>query len=255
MPIVCWGNLAKSADSTERIEQSMQAYIEGHDENPNAHMGTDYALGAHRLAAELDHISGSVAFHHLVMDSYNSMTSFESLDGWNTNGTVLAGILSAMLSTGAGSPTDEAWMATKSSAGNGADPAKNPFFQTTVFLNSSTDQEGHIIMGCIRANDTYPLFGFSFHDNTLYAYWWGIDEAAHTHELTDCVATGVHCFRAQRDSTLDKVYFYVDGVLKHTLDSGLWNENISGFFEYYIKKTGVSNRAIYPIDLLIQMDR
>lgn len=56
MPIVCWGNLAKSADSTERIEQSIQAYIEGHDENPNAHMGEDYALGAHRLQIEIDHL-------------------------------------------------------------------------------------------------------------------------------------------------------------------------------------------------------
>ncbi|MFA6335629.1 MAG: right-handed parallel beta-helix repeat-containing protein [Bacteroidales bacterium] len=56
MTVVCWGNLAKSADSVQRIEQSIQAYIEGHDENPNAHMGADYSLGAHRLQTEIDHL-------------------------------------------------------------------------------------------------------------------------------------------------------------------------------------------------------
>jgi parallel beta-helix repeat protein len=60
MVIVCWGNLAKSANETTRIEQSIEDYIEGHDENPNAHMGPDYALGAHRLAVMLDHAPYSV---------------------------------------------------------------------------------------------------------------------------------------------------------------------------------------------------
>lgn len=60
MTIICWGNLAKAANDTLRIEQAMQGYIEGHDENPNAHMGPDYALGAHRLQIELDHLPYSV---------------------------------------------------------------------------------------------------------------------------------------------------------------------------------------------------
>lgn len=60
MPIICWGQLAKSADDTTRIEQSIGEYIESHNEDPNAHMGADYALGAHRLAVELDHLPYSI---------------------------------------------------------------------------------------------------------------------------------------------------------------------------------------------------
>jgi len=60
MPIICWGNLAKSASETTRIEQSMMGYVEAHDENPNAHMGPDYALGAHRLQTILDHAPYSI---------------------------------------------------------------------------------------------------------------------------------------------------------------------------------------------------
>jgi len=65
MPIICWGNLAKSADDTTRIEQSIEDYIAGHDENPNAHMGEDYALGAHRLQTILDHPYGSIKYFHV----------------------------------------------------------------------------------------------------------------------------------------------------------------------------------------------
>jgi len=60
MPIICWGNLVKAADDTQRIEQAIDEYIEGHNENPNAHMGENYALGAHRLQTVLDHSPYSI---------------------------------------------------------------------------------------------------------------------------------------------------------------------------------------------------
>lgn len=66
MTIICWGNLAKSADDTQRIEQSIQAYVEAHDENVNAHMGADYSLGAHRLQNTLDHPYGSIRYWHVT---------------------------------------------------------------------------------------------------------------------------------------------------------------------------------------------
>jgi len=75
MAIICWGNLAKSADSTERIEQAIEGYIESHDENPNAHMGTDYALGAHRLQTLLDHPYGSVKYYHVYDIHAESITA------------------------------------------------------------------------------------------------------------------------------------------------------------------------------------
>ena len=75
MPIICWGNLAKSADDTQRIEQSIQGYVEGHDENPNAHMGVDYSLGAHRLQTALDHPYGSIKYYHVYDIHAESITA------------------------------------------------------------------------------------------------------------------------------------------------------------------------------------
>ena len=65
MAIICWGSLAKSADDTTRIEQSIQHYVGTHDENPNAHMGEDYSLGGHRLQTELDHPPNSIHYFHV----------------------------------------------------------------------------------------------------------------------------------------------------------------------------------------------
>ena len=68
MAIICWGNLAKTANETQRIEQAIQEYIENHDMNPNAHMGEDYALGVHRLQAVMDHLPESVYPSHVNSD-------------------------------------------------------------------------------------------------------------------------------------------------------------------------------------------
>ncbi|MCX6826885.1 MAG: hypothetical protein NTV06_06445, partial [candidate division Zixibacteria bacterium] len=56
---------AKSADDTQRIEQAIQEYVEGHDENPNAHMGAEYSLGSHRLQTLLDHPYDSIKWWHV----------------------------------------------------------------------------------------------------------------------------------------------------------------------------------------------
>ena len=70
MVVICWGNLAKSADDTQRIEEAIQDYLEEHDSNPNAHMGDDYSLGAHRLQTMLDHPYGSIyPFHVYAIDA------------------------------------------------------------------------------------------------------------------------------------------------------------------------------------------
>jgi len=75
MPVICWGNLAKAADDDSKIEQSIQEYVMGHDENPNAHMGEQYALGAHRLQNILDHPYSSIyPWHVYAIDAFSIAT-------------------------------------------------------------------------------------------------------------------------------------------------------------------------------------
>jgi hypothetical protein len=75
MPVICWGNLAKSADDTQRIEQAIQEYVDSHNENPNAHMGSDYSLGSHRLQTLLDHPYNSIRYWHVYDVHADSITA------------------------------------------------------------------------------------------------------------------------------------------------------------------------------------
>jgi len=60
MAIVCWGNLAKTADDVIRIEQSIEDYVSGHNQNPNAHAADGYSLFEHRTQDVIDHTFYSV---------------------------------------------------------------------------------------------------------------------------------------------------------------------------------------------------
>ncbi len=70
MAIICWGNLAKAADETTRIEESISDYVERHDENVNAHQVYGSSLYMHRIQDELDHKFGSVDFKWLALNKY-----------------------------------------------------------------------------------------------------------------------------------------------------------------------------------------
>ena len=80
MTVFCWGNLGKSADDSQRIEEAIQAYVENHDANPNAHMGEDYALGAHRLMVEIDHLPYS-AKNALLYPTARTYQMIVDIDG------------------------------------------------------------------------------------------------------------------------------------------------------------------------------
>lgn len=60
MPIICWGELGKSANDPTTIDQEISAYILRHNVDPNAHGLADYALYNHRDMGDLDHPDESI---------------------------------------------------------------------------------------------------------------------------------------------------------------------------------------------------
>jgi hypothetical protein len=256
MPIICWGNLAKSATETTTIDSEISDYIETHDENPNAHMGADYSLGAHRLAVELDHASGSVGFHHLVMDSITGMGFFESLDGWATHGSLSVGVFGIMVRPSTSDDNDEAYLWPGKLIGSSLsmDPTKNPFFQTTVILGSDTSQLVYFGLGVFGLDDSWDGIGFKVVNANLYACW-SIGGTIHTHAISSVTVNVLHCYRVNVDSALNKIYFYVDGVLEYTATTYFPTALNTHLFHWYIKQTSASLRFLYCADWLFQEDR
>jgi len=254
MPIICWGNLAKSADDVQKIEEGMQEYVERHNENPNAHQVEGSSLYMHKSEGLLDHPPGSISLRHLLKDSYLIFTCFEEIDRWSLTGNVSKNVFGAGLFTLAvedDMSTARMWDVGPADV---MDFSKNPFFQTTVFLKDTTNQI--IYFGCGRKFVALnkDCFGFKVINNTLYA-WWISGAAEHTFEISGITLTDHNVYRAYIDSSLGELYFYVNGVLKHTVVTGLPAVATYYLFSYTLQTTNDVRKDMRFCDLMIEVNR
>lgn len=254
MVVICWGNLAKSAESTEKIEQAIGGYIESHDENPNAHMGEGYALGAHRLQTILDHQHGSIDFKYLATDKVIISSCFESLDGWNKTAGVSAAILGTSMITGASEDDEESMVLESSLSTFKLNYTKNPFFQTSFWLGTNTSQYVFVGMGLNPEQGDGDNFGYYINNGTLYAIWTS-NYVTFTHEIAGITITELNTYRAYYDTDEAKLYFYINGVLKHTVTEDLPYQPNSFYFNYYIRTETTAMRYLWLVDFYWQMDR
>jgi len=254
MPIICWGNLAKSADDTLRIEQSIEDYVEGHNINPNAHQIEGSALYMHRVEADLDHPFGSVSFKHLLANNILISTCFDTFDGWDTAGTKYCHVFDSNIMTAA-SQNATAWAQLYTEQGRIlVDPTKNPYFQTTVYFLNNTSQNAYIMLGGSAGGPEGSAFGFKVVNASLYACWYG-DGAEQTALISGVDITQPTVLRAYCDSENKKIYFYVNGVLKYTADTHYPSGTNTLWFIYWIKTTTTAVRYLCMVDLYIEQDR
>ena len=267
MAIICWGNLAKSADDTERIEQSIQAYVEDHDENVNAHQVYGSSLYMHRVNEILDHLDGSVNLQKLPIDKIIVISSFESTDMWFYQGSFAHSLFNLYLIMGGAK--NMAYLYTGDFTNSDSiklDFSKNPAFQTSVAIPQDADQEVFIIAGIeptegARLKGLFPTisvddsFGFKVVDDALYAYWTK-SGVVHTQSIAGIDITNLNIYRAVYYSSTPKIEFYVNGVLKYTATANLPDTNNNFLFDYSIFNTvGNGDRDLHMADFWLQMDR
>jgi len=254
MPIICWGNLAKSADDTQRIEQAIQGYVEDHNENVNAHQIEGSSLYMHRVLEQLDHKFGSVDLRHLASDKVLMVSSLESTDGWGGSGSFIPGIFAANLST-----TNEQYNVANAYWTYAIEsfmlaPAKNPFFQTSLFFSHNTLQHGYFGAGDVSNIFTEQGYGFKVVNGNLYACV-NLAGAEYTHSISGIDITTVNVYRCEYRYSGNAIDFYVNGVLRYTETTHLITESPEPFFTYYIKTDSAAYRHILVVDLLFMQDR
>ena len=254
MPIICWGNLAKSADDTERIEQSIMGYVEGHNENVNAHQLEGSALYMHRVNERIDHLDGSVDIKKLAADSYLILSCFEEIGHWQSIGNVSGSVFGAGLYTNAVTNHICEVMMWDVGSVDVMDFSKNPFFQTTVFFDQITDQVSKFGCGRHTGAATVDSFGFKVVNGTLYA-WWVSNGTEYTSEISGITLTDHNVYRAYIDSGLGKLYFYVNGELKVTVEENLPTVASEFMFFYNLRTMADARKDIHFCDLLIQVGR
>lgn len=85
MSIETWGQMPKSQESDQTIEERVAEMIAEHEADPEAHLGAGESIEVHRTQTTLDHPQGSVVADKRQLSQLELLTSFESIDGWTVN--------------------------------------------------------------------------------------------------------------------------------------------------------------------------
>ena len=83
-----WGQMTKTQDNPQTINQAIDAAILAHEEDPESHMGAGESIENHRINEILDHKAGSVLADKWTMSEFEYTTTFENLAAFAVVGDV-----------------------------------------------------------------------------------------------------------------------------------------------------------------------
>lgn len=256
MSIDVWGLLPKSQKDNSTIEERVAEMIAEHEADPDAHTGDNESLAAHRASEVVDHLAGSVKGDKLAF-SRKIDTSFESMDGFTTSGTIYSGIASLHIRAGnvinnnsyvygyvdAWPPLsfDHSWM-----------------FETNCFLTPTSGAEAYIGIGSLNSDTGGNTgIGFKIVGTTLYAYHI-VDIDSSPNETAVSLGafdpTIFHNYRIIYDDVAGEIRFYLDGDLVHTFDSDLPSVDDYSLCILYIKSTTAAYHNLKVADLHYNAD-
>jgi len=255
MALPVWGNLEKSQIDDEKIEEAIARLIQAHEDDPNAHVEEGESLQSHKASEIIDHLVSSIVADKIkdgeVLGRKISdflFSNFESLDGWDTDGTVNPMWSEVEIQTAAIlNDTAKLYPKVFSACPNFQ---KDPYFETLVRFSNNTNQLVYIVcgspdLGGNGADSEY--FGFKVVDGALYACVTKLGV-----EYTD-VISGItilnqyHKYRAEIKSG-EYADFYIDDVLKVHRTANVPNlaQPASGStIYYYIKTTEAAFKRIH----------
>jgi len=268
MAVLNWGDLTKSQEDGETIEEAIARLIAVHNADEESHLAEGQSLESHKASEVIDHLAGSVIedkigdqevsnekfkFNQFKLESY-----FESIDAWTSGvggtASLTEGLASLLLSTGT---TINSWLRLNGEAwteGDAVDYLKNPRFITIARTMSVTDQEIYLIAG------SWDLDGFGFYieDGTLYAIHIKDGTEYKTDISSGITVTDWHRYKAIYTSG-SKIEFYVDDVLKTTHSTNLPEDGADSadelnFFSYRIQNTATSNKRLILKYCVLQQD-
>lgn len=253
-----WGLLEKSQVDNETIEEAIDRLITAHNDDADAHIGTGKSLDAHKTQEVVDHPAGSIVEDKipngempqkkLSNTEIAAYITFESMDGWTeSGGSVLNSILGTSLQT-SGVINTKCYIYNEPSGISDINTYnKDTFFQTAIQLSSITNQEIFFMTGGYEDDDSDSGFGFKIVNGTLYAIIVKAVESVRTEyttQITGITLTNLNIYSAFFDVSESKIYFYVNGVLKHTETTNLPEDSHPVMFIYSIENTEAANKIL-----------
>jgi hypothetical protein len=246
-----WGLLKKAQDNEQLIDEAVAAAIAAHETDPDAHTGAGEALETHKSQETVDHPVGSVLADKESHSEEITRCVFESLDSWGTIGTVgLDELLGAKLYIEWGAVNLSELYGTVVYLGHFLNYAKDVMFQTTFWLDTETNANAYALLGNYVNDNNLEGFGFQIINGVVKGFWGDGADPTFTADLNINPETP-HVYRAQYSAANLNVKFYVDGVLKATIENispvGDFEPNV--YFQY--KATAATDGYMHVKNLTI----
>jgi len=249
MPVLNWGDLAKSQEDPETIEEAIARIIAEHNDDEESHLGEGQSLEAHKGAEIIDHLQGSVLGDKFSNREFFLSFPFESLDEYSKSGAGISNdIAGYRLETGATINTERYLKALAQYSNTYYNIGRDVTFQFYAHFTSITNQIAYILAGGNIIEEGAPGVGFKVLNGTLYAVEsvWGVEDFIdYTSEITGIDITGEHIYRVQTITAENKAYFYVDGVLKATLTLHTNDDVGLVMWSSYLKNTAAEQKYVW----------
>jgi hypothetical protein len=222
--MITWGQLAKSQTDPEKIEEAIQRLVAEHNANPEAHLVEGGSLQSHKMAEIIDHLVRSIVADKFSDIEVRVETTFESVDGWHYDGLSPQLNWPGLLIHCGSVLNAETVLYSESNVFMLSNLSSGFLFQVTAQFNTLNNQRIRLGVGFFDVGDDGGGIGFETSGDKLYGVFknWG---NRYTVELMTINTYVLRTFRAHAPAGEGVVNFYVDGVLKGSLDLELISEN------------------------------
>ena len=249
MTIPTWADLSKSQIDNTKIEAQIDADIAAHNSDPNAHISAGESLNDHKTTDVIDHPAGSILADKASMKEFKTRSNFPSFDKWTITGSVDTNNWPGTRLWSDYSPSNPAQL--KNTDNGWPDYitwTKEMIIEVVARVEETTNKLAWFGHGYISGSDVVSGFGFKIINGTIYGYLDKVGTLA-TVELSSVNLYVVNNYRAHWDPVAEEVNFYVNGVLKGTIDwsahSGATDGDI--FFRLDTTASGESYLYIYEL--------
>ncbi len=249
-----WGEMTKTQDNPQTINQAIDAAISAHEADPESHMGVGESIENHRVNDIIDHPAYSVIDDKIKVDKYLIQDWFSSLDGYNKSGNYFnyIGFLQLYTTTSLNNATN-IYAPADDVFSLAADISKNPIFETVAVLSGHANFTARFGFG--EMGDDNGV-GFEINKSTAFVVWHDTNPEEHKISIPMIALGELHKFRVVFTSG-DVIQWYIDNVLVYQLNiSQLDVQNSQGWiysFGIQNKQAGyVSTLCLYRV--LYQQD-
>ena len=237
MSISVWGLLEKSQTDPETIEEAIARLILEHNADEESHLGSGESLESHKASVIIDHVvdsviadkikNGEVIVPKLGFDRFFVMPELESADAWNktnvgTGAAITCSSIGVLRLAGGNAVGNKTIIYVRSVEEYVADDL-DPSLSVRLIDTSSDAQDIGIAIG---AADPFSvaaeMIGIKYikADAKIYAFYiyYDVDHFVEVKYEIGNAQPSKNIWKIVVDDTAKTIKYYIDEVLKQTID-------------------------------------